>query len=139
MEFESNYMAEIEPENYVKWKKAFEINQNLLFSCIEKMFVAEVGSHAIGFSYWNIMENHPHVFSIYVKKGFRKNGIGKQLLSFVEDDVQSNSYCEIFASTRTTNPAKTLFRRNGYDILRDEADWIFLRKPLTKNAFDTSP
>jgi GNAT superfamily N-acetyltransferase len=58
---------------------------------------------------------------MYVAAEFRRNGIGRKLLRFVEDKARAMGYERMVLSTSALQPqAKALYEVAGYDLEREE-------------------
>ena len=59
-----------------------------------------------------------HIMNIAVRKDFRKNGIGSELLSFLIDEAKSKGKMCITLEVRDNNiPAIKLYKKFNFDIL----------------------
>lgn len=128
LDFEAQYMKEIEPDNFSKWKatKSFQIQQ--LQESLDRIFIAKSGSKIVGHCFWNFECNQPTIFSIYIKPEWRRKGIASQLLDCVEKDIKANNHNHIHLSTRIQNPAQFLFEKSGYALERQADNWMYFNK-----------
>ena len=83
-----------------------------------KYFVICDSDEIFGFAglWFNIDE--AHIMNIAVRKDFRKNGIGSELLSFLIDEAKSKGKMCITLEVRDNNiPAIKLYKKFNFDIL----------------------
>lgn len=58
---------------------------------------------------------------MYVDPDWRRNGIGKKLLQFAEEQCRANNIHRLNLSTSETQPeALSLYRSSGFELVRDE-------------------
>ncbi len=122
-QFEQKYIEEIEPANLKRWQAAEHRIKQDLEASLANMFIAEDQGTAVGHCYWNVYEDHAHIFSIFVLKPYRKSGVASQLMQHTEAHCQKAGYTNCRLQTLKTNPAQHFFQRAGYEFVELEGDW----------------
>lgn len=77
--FERMYILEHEPKQIERWDKAKESIEEQLKASINKMFVIDTEGQLDGYAYWGLHEQVPCVYSIYVSKEVRGQGLASKL------------------------------------------------------------
>ncbi len=60
---------------------------------------------------------------------YQRQGIGTKLIEFVEDIARNKAKDKIQLRVIKGNPAQSLYRRNGFEIVEDQ-EWCFLMKKV---------
>ena len=129
-QLERAYMMEHESEHLERWDAAQErIFQGLLDN-LNHMFVSELGGTITGLGYWAMYEGLPCIYSIYVSRRSRRQGIASKLMIAMEQDVRDQRYTTLTLSTLVSNPAQHLFDVLNYEEIRRENEWIYFTKIL---------
>lgn len=129
-DFEREYIIEYERNQLEKWDQSADKTKELLMRSINSMFTATVKSKLAGHGFWGIYENKPCVYSLYVDKDYRRNGIAKEIMIALENDLIHSSYHEVTLSTLQSNPAQFLFKKLDYRIIKIKDGWIHYKKKL---------
>ncbi len=131
-QFERAYMVEHEPNRLKLWEKRSDSTKNQLNNCLPFICIAEVDGNIVGHGYWSLYEEKPSVYSIFVLKSYRGQGIGKTLMTAIEASVVESGFDLITLSTLESNPAQHLFDQMGYQRLNVIDRWIRYEKILEK-------
>jgi len=79
--------------------------------------------------YGFVNEETPEI-SMAIKKQYRKQGIGTQLLKLIELEYLQLNVDKLSLSVDKLNPAKELYKRNGYRLYEDAGTAITLLKTI---------
>ncbi len=131
-QFERAYMIEHEPNRLKLWEERSDLTKNQLNNSLPSICIAEVDGNLVGHSYWSFYEEKPCVYSIFVLKSYRGEGIGKTLMTAIEASVVESGFDVVILSTLESNPAQHLFDRMGYQRLDVINGWIKYEKYLKK-------
>ena len=99
-------------------------------------YVALADGEPAGILRYNLFwDNTPFCNLLYIKEGYRRDGIGKQLMTRFEDDMRKAGFKFVLTSTQSNEEAQHFYRAIGYfDCgelrLPDEPDELILRKDL---------
>ncbi|MCZ7528527.1 MAG: GNAT family N-acetyltransferase [Acidimicrobiia bacterium] len=63
-----------------------------------------------------------HVVELQVHPGRRGQGIGGQLLAEAERSARARGVAHLSLTTASTNPARRLYERHGYEVVEERAD-----------------
>ena len=92
-------------------------------------------SKPIGTVYIEKDENSIEIGQFYISPGYQKNGIGSHVLGNILSDADKTGFT-VKLMVLKINPAISLYRRHGFEIMREEEVFYFMeRKPkvTTKN------
>jgi len=110
-----------------KLRKKIISNEVMIFeNCDEKIGV-------LRFCYlWGYI---PFVELLYIKKSFRKSGVGTKLTLFFEKEMSNKGYEFVFTSTQVDEQAQHFYRKLGYIdsgtiLIPNQAAELFLIKHL---------
>ena len=68
---------------------------------------------------------------LFLRKEYRGKGISKELLKLVENHAKTEGCTTLFLDTRITlEPAVSLYRANGFDIIFQQGLYIQMQKKL---------
>ncbi|MDH5482710.1 MAG: GNAT family N-acetyltransferase [Candidatus Bathyarchaeota archaeon] len=96
------------------------------------VFLAENHRELVGFARVQFWEGAYFVREVFVKKPFRRNGLGSKLLTSCEDLVLKNGETSIYLTVEPKHSVSIKYLiHNGYDTL----NMLELRKDLTMNDF----
>lgn len=84
-----------------------------------------------GFAF--IDERTPEV-SIAVVPSMRGRGIGSQLLQALMERARREGYPALSLSVERDNPSLALYRRHGFEPVREEGDTVVMRAELAREA-----
>jgi ribosomal protein S18 acetylase RimI-like enzyme len=129
-QFEQQYIEAIEPENLTRWLAAEPRIKQQLVSNLARMFVADCGGKVVGHCFWDVMNDKPHICSIFVVEEQRRTGLASQLIGVAEADCAAHGFETCYLETRENNPAQILFLRLGYVEIERRDGWIYFEKPL---------
>lgn len=95
-------------------------------------WVAEVDGTVAGMVGLERLDNgEAEVRRMYVAADFRRRGLGRKLLAFVEDRARDLGYTRIVLSTSALQPqAKALYEVSGYDLEREEASTVQTKRTV---------
>jgi ribosomal-protein-alanine N-acetyltransferase len=118
-----NYTTKEDMENFYKKNKN------------EIICIAYIGEIAVGYCTGFIMnsicynENRLDIESLYVKDEYRRKGIGKKLIKFIEKEAILKNITHFHINTYKKNlPAKSLYKKLGFN----ETEEILLDKTIKK-------
>jgi GNAT superfamily N-acetyltransferase len=105
-----------------------------------EIFVAKIGPELVGwlrFGYF--WDNIPFMNLLFVLEAQRGKDIGRQLVLYWENAMQTQGFDQVFTSTLADESAQHFYRKLGYRdcgslFLPDEAAEIILRKPLKSQS-----
>lgn len=99
-------------------------------------YILRVDDKPIGILRYNLFwDNTPFCTLLYVKKEYQKQGYGKALIDFWENEMLSLGYKLLLTSTQADEDAQHFYRKIGYSdcgglILTNQATELFLQKTL---------
>jgi ribosomal protein S18 acetylase RimI-like enzyme len=72
-------------------------------------------------------KNVAYLYAFRVRPAYRNQGLGKKMLTFVEDEMQQRGFREITLNVAQRNePAIRLYQQVGYQIVGyEKGDWTF--------------
>ncbi len=98
-------------------------------------FLAEVGGKVVGAAWARIMHDYGHVddetqsLSVAVFKDYRGQGIGTALMKALLAELKARGYKQTSLSVQKANPAWRLYRRLGFEVIRDnEHEWVMVKQ-----------
>lgn len=99
---------------------------------IEKVWVAYVEDSPVGCVAYRTKGNGvAEVKRLFVRSACRGKGLSKVLLKTVEDYAKEQGCCKLFLDTRITlEPAVSLYREFGFDIVFQQGLYIQMEKEL---------
>lgn len=83
----------------------------------------------IGFLSWRSQPDCLYLHTLQLIQQYRGQGIGTQLIGFVEDIARNKAKNKIQLRAIYGNPAQSLYRRNGFKIIEDQG-WCFLMEKV---------
>ena len=101
----------------------------LLYALAQRLlFVAQNDNEdCLGFMYFmpkGVFGSYPYLHIVAVKEGFRKLGIGKQLIKYFEENSSDYSSTKCFLTVDDFNPqAKKLYESLGYQRIGELKDF----------------
>ena len=99
-------------------------------------YVICVNNEPVGILRYNLFwDNLPFCTLLYVAEKYRKQGHGKMLMNFWENEMRLFGYSLILVSTRADENAQHFYRKLGYNdcgglIIANQATELFLQKAL---------
>ena len=94
------------------------------------------GDKLIGILRYNYFwDNVPFVNMLYIKTEYQRNGYGKKLMLFFENEMKNNGYTEVMTSTQTDEEGKYFYAKLGYEktgslFLDNQAEELILIKKI---------
>ena len=67
------------------------------------------------------------VRELHVRPAMRGQGLGGLLLSRADEAAQRAGYQKVALTTRSNNPARRLYERSGYRVVRERTNRLYLR------------
>ncbi len=67
-----------------------------------------------------------HSMGLAVKEGHRNKGIGKALLQQSFKEVREKGYDTMYISTHSNNPAQRLYKRLGFEVVREHPNLCYI-------------
>ena len=83
------------------------------------------GNNCIGFLALREQDDYLYLHTLQLIQQYRRQGIGTKLLEFIEYIAKEKAKNKIRLRVINGNPALSLYRRNGYEVL-DNLDWCLL-------------
>ncbi len=105
----------------------------------DEIVIAELDGQPIGYLRLEYLwSNVPYIGVIFVIKLYQNEGIGRKILSFLEDYLRSRGHNQLFSSSQANEPEPQAWHRSiGFvesgiisGINEGEIGEIFFRKPL---------
>lgn len=99
-------------------------------------FVAEKKNVIIGMVWTRIIPDYGHIddetpsLSIALLNEYRNQGIGKNLLEAIFDELRAKDYKYVSLSCQKDNQASRLYIKLGFDVYEDKGDELVMRKTL---------
>lgn len=128
LELEAHYMAELEPQNFERWKASEAVHRKRVEAVLLRTFVADMSEEVVGFCYWGLHKDSAHIFNMYVHPDFRRYGLAKCLLQRVEEDIQRKGFSRWTFDPINTKSAKVFIEQLGYKLLWEDTDRIHMFK-----------
>ena len=80
-------------------------------------------------------DNTPFVNMLYIKNEYQRNGYGKELMLFLENEMKNKGHNEVMTSTQINEEAKCFYAKLGYQktgslFLSDQPEELILIKEL---------
>lgn len=129
MTMEQQYMEEYEQNDLNRWLQSREKIKGTFKEKLDQFIVYEQDG-VQGFCYWDMLDNLPCIYSIYVSQANRGRGIGRQLIDGIEKLILHSKHHTVVLSTRIENPAQYLFDKTGYTRLEKRNGWIQYKKHI---------
>ena len=104
-----------------------------------EVFVAEKDGASVGYLRLEYLwSSEPYISLIRVLESFRKQGVGRALLSYVEDTLRSNGHSALYSSSQVDEPPPQAWHRHmGFQecgiiagINKGGVGEVFFRKAL---------
>lgn len=126
-------------EDRVFW---FYLDKHLSTSEFEKKirdkqgYVILQNDRPIGILRYNFFwDNIPFCTMLYIDKDYQKNGFGRMLMHYWENEMRSFGYDTVLVSTQSNEDAQYFYRSIGYSdcgslLLSDQPEELFLSKRL---------
>ncbi len=125
---EAHYMAELEPQNFERWKACEAVHRKRVEEVLLRTFVADLSDEVIGSCYWGLHNDGAHIFNMYVHPDFRRYGLAKSLLERTEADIQRKGFSRWTFNPINTSTAKVFIEQLGYKLLWEDADRLHMIK-----------
>ncbi|MTI18404.1 GNAT family N-acetyltransferase [Rhodobacteraceae bacterium RKSG542] len=127
---EEHYMRELEPKNLAQWCASEAAVHGLLASNQVRMFVSQLGGEIVGYGYWGLKKETPHIYNLYVYPDYRRYGIAKDLLERVEADIVKAGFSRCTYCPVSTHPARTFIEQAGFELMRDDGERLHMVREL---------
>ena len=113
--FNLDDILEIEKSSFISpWTKAM-FEAELKNPAARFMVWALEGGKLAGYVLYWVLENETNILNIAVANPFRRQGIAKRMLQYVEDDSLKNNSCSVFLEVRPSSiEALGLYLSNGF-------------------------
>lgn len=105
----------------------------------DQALVVEVASQVVGMAWVRMMQDYGHVndqtpsLSIAILPDYRGQGLGRQLLASLFEDLATKGYEAVSLSVQVANPAYKLYQTLGFDIVKDNGDEVVMLKSLSSH------
>ena len=81
-----------------------------------RILLVELEGQPIGWLRWGMFwDNTPFMNLLYLLEGYRKQGLGRQLVSHWEAQMRSAGHTLVMTSTQANEDAQGFYRRLGYE------------------------
>jgi ribosomal-protein-alanine N-acetyltransferase len=111
---EQDYIQRFEPKHEVAWRRNLERHLTRWVNNFERITVAVVDEHVVGYGLWIPMLTVAELGTFNVSEAFRRQGIGQALLSAYMRSAEQQGFNQFALSVRPDNPAKHLYENNGF-------------------------
>ncbi|KZL23558.1 MULTISPECIES: GNAT family N-acetyltransferase [unclassified Pseudovibrio] len=128
LELEAHYMAELEPQNFERWKTCEAVQRKRMEEALLRTFAAEMADDIKGYCYWGLQNDSAHIFNVYVHPDFRRYGLAKYLLERTEEDIQRKGFSQWTFNPIKTHPAKVFIEQLGYRLQWEDTDRLHMFK-----------
>lgn len=95
-----------------------------------KVMLCWAENQQVGFLHIGIKENDGYLFSMQVMSKFRGLGLGKKMLDWIVDEFQNRNVNIIRLNVFKENKAVNLYKREGWEIEKNELNKITMTKKL---------
>ena len=94
--------------------------RDLLRDDAKNVVVAREGDNLMGFGIMTYAEQNANLDLLAVKSRYRRRGVGRQVVSWLEEVARTAGIVNIFVQVRKTNPgAIAFYQRCGYRIVEE--------------------
>ena len=108
-------------EHDLVWHYTPEKLARLLKSEIKNVVVSRIGDQLVGFGIMTYSEEQANLDLLAVKPGYRNQGIGRQIVSWLEEVALTAGIATVDVQVRKTNTgAITFYKLLGYKILDEK-------------------
>lgn len=128
LELEAHYMAELEPQNFERWKSCEHVHRKRMEEMLIRTFVAEMADEITGYCYWGLQNESAHIFNVYVHPDYRRYGLAKCLLERVEEDINKKGFRHWTFNPLSTHPARVFIEQLGYQLQREDGERMLMAK-----------
>jgi ribosomal-protein-alanine N-acetyltransferase len=111
---EQYYIQRWEPKHEVAWRRNLERHLTRWVDNFERITVAVVDEHVVGYALWIPALNVAELGTLNVSEAFRRQGIGQALLSAYMRGAEQQGFTQFALSVRPDNPARHLYERYGF-------------------------
>lgn len=108
------------------WKKG-KFRSNFIPSEVK---ILEHNNKRFGFYQTSINNGDYYIREIQISNRFKGKGIGSNLLKIIHNEAKKKDYNIISLRVFKDNPAKRLYERLGYNIIKDEGSSVLMEKRL---------
>jgi [ribosomal protein S18]-alanine N-acetyltransferase len=116
-------MANSEP--WITLRRGYEESLRLLTNPLKEVYVALSKDQIVGFIVLDMEGDFSgYVQSVYVAPGWRKQGIGHELMAFAEKRIFSESPNAFVCVSSFNKDAQRLYQRLGYEVVGELKDFI---------------
>lgn len=94
----------------------------------KRVYIAEQNGVPVGWLRWNLFwDNIPFMNMLYIVDSYRKQGIGRALVTFWEQEMQEQEYNFVMTSSQSDEQGQHFYRKLGYT---DSGSLLFRNEPL---------
>ncbi len=80
-----------------------------------RVYLAEQNGVPVGWLRWNLFwDNIPFMNMLYILEEYRKQGIGRALVSFWEQEMQEQGYRFVLTSSQSDEQGQYFYRKLGF-------------------------
>lgn len=127
---ELDYIREREPGQEAAWLRAADRNRELWTANLARTTVAEAGGTPIGYGMWGVPDGVATVVTLHVRPAHRGQGLGRELLDRLVEDVRRNGHGVLALGVHRDNPARLLYERAGFTAAGEDGAHLLLRREL---------
>jgi len=81
----------------------------------KEIYIAQENKELIGWLRYNLFwDNIPFMNLIYFLEKYRRNGMGKKLVNYWENEMKDKGYINVLTSTQSNEEAQHFYRKMGY-------------------------
>lgn len=111
---EQDYIQPWEPKHEAAWQRELGRHLTRWVDNFERITVALVDEHVVGYALWIPMPNVAELGTLNVSQPFRRRGIGQALLEVYMNSAERQGFTRLALSVRPDNPARFLYERNRF-------------------------
>ena len=120
---------------------AWSWNEERIERCLRNrdcvVLAARDGRRVVGFAIMEFYAIHAHLSLLAVEPGFQRQGIGRQLLEWLEASARTAGIFKIYLELRATNEgAQTFYEKIGYRWVERKAAYYEGREDAVRMAHD---
>ncbi len=103
----------------------------------QRVYIAVQNGVPVGWLRWNLFwDNIPFMNMLYIAEAYRKQGIGRSLVTFWEQEMRKQGYNFVMTSSQSDEQGQHFYRKLGFTdagalLLRDEPTEIVFVKYFT--------
>ena len=108
---EQNYIRTWEATHELAWQNDLHRHLTRWVEHFERLTVAEIDSQFAGYSLWMPSDDIAELCTLNVSPQYRRNGIGRALLTRFGTDAAQSGFSRLVLSVRADNPARQMYEQ----------------------------